>query len=179
METLKVKPVTGKSWPDLETLFESKGGPSYCWCMPYRAMDDRAKAGNADRKAALKSRVEKRVPIGLVGYLTGEPVAWCSLGPRESFMKLGNPQDGDDHGIWSVTCFFIRRDFRGRGLSAQMLAAAIAYARKRGAEMLEGYPVDPDSPSYRFMGFVSLFENRGFAPAGRAGTRKHIMQLAL
>jgi hypothetical protein len=45
--------------------------------------------------------------------------------------------------------------------------------------VLEAYPVSPDSPSYRFMGFVPAFEARGFAPAGMAGTRRHVMRLAL
>ena len=46
-----------------------------------------------------------------------------------------------------------------------MLRAAIDYARKRGATALEAYPVDPDSPSYRFMGFVPAFERLGFKPS--------------
>src|SRR5262245_25706678 len=114
---LSVKPVTKATWPDLEALFEGKGGPSYCWCMPFREMESRTSAGNAERKNALLARVLKRTPIGLIGYAGGEPVAWCSIAPRETFVKLSGDQDEEETGVWSVTCFFIRRDHRSQGLS--------------------------------------------------------------
>lgn len=171
-----VKPVTRATWPDFERLFESKGAPSYCWCMAWRDMADRTSATNAQRKAAMRERVDKRVPIGLLGYVGGEPVAWCSVAPRDTFRKLRDDQDPDEAGVWSVVCFFIRRDHRKTGLSARMLEAAAAYARKRGAKVLEAYPVDPDSPSYRFMGFVSLFRDSGFKMVGRTGSRRHVVR---
>ena len=37
------------------------------------------------------------------------------------------------------------------------------------------FPVDPDSPSYRFMGFVRFFEAAGFREVGRAGSRRHVI----
>ena len=176
---LSVKPVTRSTWPDFEKLFEGRGAPKYCWCMAWRPMPDRVEADNADRKRALHERVEKRVPIGLLFYVDGEPVAWCSMAPRPSFVKLSDDQDDSEEKIWSIVCFFIRRDHRKSGLSGRMLDEAITYARKRGARVVEAYPVDPDSPSYRFMGFVSLFKDRGFRPKGRAGSRRHVMRLAL
>ena len=42
---------------------------------------------------------------------------------------------------------------------------------------VEAYPVDPDSPSFRFMGWVSVFKAAGFREVGRAGTRRHVMRL--
>lgn len=176
---LSVKPVTKATWPDLEALFEGKGGPSYCWCMPFREMENRTSSGNAARKKALHARVLKRTPIGLVGYVDGEPVAWCSVAPRETFLKLSDDQDDAETGVWSVTCFFIRRDHRRQGLSQRMLDEAVKLAKKRGAKVVEGYPVDPSSPSYRFMGFLPLFRGRGFKAAGKAGSRRHVMRRAV
>lgn len=176
---LTVKPVTVETWPDLEALFEAKGGPKYCWCMAWREMANRTGADNAARKAALRARVEAGEPVGLVGYVDGEPVAWCSAGPRETFRRLRDDQDDGEAGVWSVTCFFVRRDRRGQGLSAQMLAAAEAEAKARGAKVLEAYPVDPDSPSYRFMGFVELYRQAGYEAVGRAGSRRHVVRRAL
>jgi GNAT superfamily N-acetyltransferase len=180
MEDLKftVKPVTSATWPDLEALFEGKGGPSYCWCMAWRPLAARSSADNQARMQALHGRVREGIPIGLVGYVGAEPVAWCSVAPRETFRTLTAGQAAED-GVWSVVCFFIRRDHRGTGLSGQMLQAAADYARHNGGTVLEGYPVDRDSSSYRFMGFVPLYEGHGFKAAGRAGSRRHVMRLAL
>lgn len=175
---LTVKPVTKASWPDLEQLFEAKGGPKYCWCMAWRDMPDRTHSDNADRKKALHERVLKRTPIGLLGYVAGEPVAWCSVAPRKTFLTLADQRDESERDVWSVTCFFIRRDHRNSGLSARMLEEACAYAKKRGAKIVEGYPVLPSSPSYRYMGFIPLFKSHGFRAAGKAGTRRHVMRRA-
>jgi GNAT superfamily N-acetyltransferase len=176
---LSVKPVTPSTWPDFETLFEGKGAPKYCWCMAWRPMADRVEADNAARKQAMYERVRKRVPLGLLGYIAGEPVAWCSVAPRETFVKLSGGQDDAEEDVWSVVCFFIRRDHRKSGLSRHMLDEAVKFAKKRGAKVVEAYPVDPQSPSYRFMGFVSLFKGRGFKLAGRAGSRRHVMRRAV
>ena len=142
-------------------------------------MAERASADNAARKQAMHGRVEAGMPIGLLGYVDGEPVGWCSLGPRDTFLKLSPDQNDDEAGVWSITCFFVRRDHRKAGLSHALLDAAIAFVRSRGARVIEAYPVEPDSPSYRFMGFVELFAGSGFTPAGRAGSRRHVMRLDL
>jgi len=56
-----------------------------------------------------------------------------------------------------------------------MIKAATAYAKDNGATAIEAYPVDPGSPSYRFMGYVNVFEEMGFKEIGRAGSRRHVM----
>jgi len=178
MTDFQIEVVTRDNWPDLETLFEGRGGPKYCWCMAWRPMENRTGADNAQRKRALHSRVESGTPIGLLGYAQGEPVAWCSVAPRETFTRLRDDQQEED-GVWSVTCFFVRRDHRGKGLSGRMLGAAVDLARRSGARALEGYPVDPDSPSYRFMGFLALFQARGFHEVARVGSRRHVLRLEL
>jgi GNAT superfamily N-acetyltransferase len=139
-------------------------------------MEGRASADQAQRKRSLHSRIEEGTPIGLIGYVAGQPVAWCSVAPRETFVRLRDDQQ-EEAGVWSVTCFFVRRDHRGRGLSGRMLDAAVALAKLRGAKAVEGYPVDPDSPSYRFMGFVRLFQARGFREVARGGSRRHVLRL--
>ena len=64
-------------------------------------------------------------------------------------------------------------------MTRRLIAAAVEHARRMGAAVVEAYPVEPDSPSYRFMGLVGTFEAIGFIPVGRAGTRRHVMRLAL
>jgi GNAT superfamily N-acetyltransferase len=173
MEAYQFKPVDDKTWPDLVRLFEHKGGPSYCWCMAWRELDKKDRSDNKAKKNALKSQVDGKIPIGLIGYDDDEPIAWCSVGPRESFRDLG----GDDklENVWSITCFFIRRDHRKQRLTEQLVKEATIYAKKHGAKHMEAYPVDPDSPSYRFMGFKPLFEKMGFNYRHKVGSRRQVM----
>ena len=181
MARLTFKPVTRARWGDFEALFDSKGSPSYCWCMAWRAMDvDRTKADNAARKRNMEGRIKSGERVGLLGYDGKEPVAWVSIAPKDTLLNsLGGPEAKPGEKIWSLVCMFMKRSRRGQGLGHDLIKAAIAEARKRGATVVEAYPVDPTSPSYRFMGFVPAFEAAGFEPAGKAGTRRHVMRLSL
>jgi GNAT superfamily N-acetyltransferase len=169
-------------WPDLELLFESRGGPKSCWCMVWREMPERPQRSDGpSRKRALNGRVMSGTQVGLLGYLDGEPIAWCSVAPRPTYKKLGGASyDGvPDDAVWSIVCFFVKRAARGIGIFGMLLAAAVDYAKDNGAEVVESYPVDSDSPSFRFMGFVSAFEGAGFEHVGMAGSRRHVMSLRL
>jgi len=176
--TLRIAPVTRETWSDFERLFESKGGPSYCWCMAWRKTAAESKqVTRSNLKMAIAGRVDAGVPIGLLGYVDSTPVAWCSVAPRGTHSRLVNDGSSDED-RWAVTCFFISRTHRGKGIGRRMLAAAVQHAFANGAQVVRGYPVDPDSPSYKFVGFVSMFAKVGFEECGRAGSRRHVMRLS-
>jgi GNAT superfamily N-acetyltransferase len=174
MALLDCRVVDRGRWGDLEALFGGRGGPSHCWCTVWRTGDKRTKES---RHALLCDRVEQGEQVGLLGYVEERPVAWCSVGPRPTYRRLGGVvYDGvDEERVWSIVCFFVHRDHRGQGAQTEMLEAALDLAGDRGAWVVEAYPVLPDSPSYRFMGFVETFERAGFEHRGRAGTRRHVM----
>ena len=164
---------------DFEGLFQSRGGPKACWCMVWRATPAEAKhTDGVSRKAAMEGRIAAGTTVGLLGYLDNDPVAWCSVAPRSTYRRLVD-DGGSDEGIWSIACFFVVRRLRGQGITQRIIAAAVDFARSRGASVVEAYPVDPDSPSYRFMGFVPAFEAAGFQEVGRVGSRRHVFQMRL
>jgi len=176
---LEVRPVTPERWPDLEKLFARKGGPSYCWCMAWRADgDERERTDRRSRKAQMKLRVvEREEPVGLLAYADGKPVGWCSVSPRSTYRRLGGVEYDrvDESKVWSIVCFSIHPSVRRRGVATTLIAEAVDHARRHGARVVEAYPVDPDSPSYRHMGFRSTFEAAGFEHQGDVGTRRHVM----
>ena len=59
-------------------------------------------------KEAMRRRVADGGRVGLLAYVNGEPAAWCSVAPRETFVRLGGvEQPGEDPGaVWSLTCFY-------------------------------------------------------------------------
>lgn len=176
------RPVNSDNWADLENLLEARGGPKSCWCMVWRAVGAEARQSDGrSRKAALQTRVADGVPVGILGYVNGQPVAWCSIAPRQTYRSLGGPDDFENEpgAVWSLVCFFVKREWRGQGVTEQLLGEAIREARRRRAKIVEAYPVDPQSPSYRFMGFVDTFRKAGFKEIGKAGTRRHVMRLVV
>jgi GNAT superfamily N-acetyltransferase len=138
----------------------------------------RAPGGEQCRpQAAISGFVKAGTPIGILAYEGKEAVAWCSVAPRESLRKLSPKQDDAETNVWSIVCFYVPRDRRGGGLGGALLDAAIEHAFKQGARAVEAYPVDPDSPSYRFMGFRKMYAERGFIETGTAGSRRHVVRL--
>jgi GNAT superfamily N-acetyltransferase len=133
--------------------------------------------GKAGKKASIKNRVDDGTAIGLLAYSDGEPVAWCSIVPRDTYKSPGGDETKKD--VWSIACFFIKRSFRSMGVTSQLLAAAVDYAKNNGARYIEAYPVAPDSPSYRFMGVFPTFEKAGFQHVKPVGSRRNVMVLPL
>lgn len=176
MMKLAFREVTEQTLPDFISLFESPGAPKNCWCRVWR----RARATDRSaKKAAMIAEIRQGVPVGILGYSDETPVAWCSIAPRDTYRDLGGADYGPEERVWSIVCFYVRRSHRGQGVFGQLLRAAIAHAQTHGATLLEAYPVDPGSPSYRFMGFVPAFEKAGFVETGRAGARRYVMALSV
>ena len=177
---LSFRPVTTTTKADFEALFDGPGGPKHCWCMVWRATaeEGRGTSGGVRRKQML-GRIDSGVPVGLIGYAEGEPVAWVSIAPKQTYRRLGGPEPEPGERVWSLACMYVRRKHRGRGLAHSLIEAAVVHARENGASVVEAYPVAPDAPSYRFMGFVPVFEKAGFTDVGMAGVRRHLMRRAL
>jgi GNAT superfamily N-acetyltransferase len=128
---------------------------------------------SADRQRALEGRVRAGMPIGILGYLGEEPVGWCSIAPRETYALLERSKTikrVDNKTTWAVVCFFVAPQMRGRHVTVQLLRAAVEYARSHGAQVIEGFPVEPrvdtdgslPPATYRHMGYVSTFRKAGF-----------------
>jgi ribosomal protein S18 acetylase RimI-like enzyme len=133
----------------------------------------------------LRSLVDAgRVP-GLVGYRGRTPVGWVSLAPREQFLKLRRSpvmKAVDDQPVWSIICFVVPGEHRGLGVAAALLDGAIAYARKRGARLLEAYPVDRPERSRddsMWFGSMSMFDRAGFKEVARRKPQRPVVRLAL
>ena len=52
---IKIKPVNKTNWKDFEALFQSKGAPSYCWCMAWRMNREELKKNTSKERKALKN----------------------------------------------------------------------------------------------------------------------------
>jgi GNAT superfamily N-acetyltransferase len=176
-------PVNGERWPDLVELF-NRPIVRTCFCMYYRKTGEATGAGSVNRQA-MQALVRRGTVPGLIGYEDGVPVAWVSLGPRDDFPKLRRSpimKPVDDRPVWSIVCFFVDRDTRGRGLAARMLDAAIDFARSQGARLIEAYPVDADAqrdPDSMFFGAKSMYDRAGFREVARRRPARAVVRRPL
>jgi len=187
-----VRPLTPARWGDLEAIFNAKGCSVArgCWCMYYRVSGKGGytRPGEAQRsrsRQALKALASHDPPPGLIGYRGKTPVGWVSLGPRQDFAKLARSvvmKAVDDKPVWSVICFVVPSEFRGQGIARELLAGAVAYAKKRGVKLLEAYPVDKSDPSAAdasWFGSKAMYDEAGFAEVARRRSDRPVVRLKL
>jgi GNAT superfamily N-acetyltransferase len=153
------------------------------WRLTRSQQEKQKGSGN---KRALKRIVKSGQPPGLIAYAGREPIGWCSLGPRDGFSTLQRSRilkPVDETPVWSVVCFFVAKPYRRRGVTVELLHAAVRHARKRGARMLEGYPVEPkknEMPDvFAFTGLARAFWEAGFEEVLRRSETRPIMRYKL
>lgn len=180
---LTIRPVTPDRWDDLVALFGPRGVYG-CWCMWWRqsAEEFKRKAYEPNRRAMRKIVAAGERP-GLLAYRDGVPVGWASVAPHEQFGRNERSRvlgPVDDEKVWSIVCFYIHRKERAAGVGSALLAAAVDEAAKRGAKIVEGYPVDPRggkiSNASAYTGVEKMFREAGFEEVERRSAGRPIMR---
>jgi ribosomal protein S18 acetylase RimI-like enzyme len=187
---LTVAPLTPDRWPDLEAIFNARGCSVArgCWCMAYRLSGSPeplppGKTRAQANRARLKALVDAGHPPGLIAYRGKVPVGWVSIGPREGYAKLQRSpvmKPVDQQPVWSVVCFVVPAQYRGQGVAQALLQAAIAYAGKQGATLVEAYPVDKPVRSKDedlWFGAKSMYDNAGFREVARRKPHRPIVRI--
>ena len=132
-----------------------------------------------------KSIVDSGIATGLLAYLHGEVVGWIAVEPRESYPKLAHSRvlkPVDDQSVWSVTCFFVAKQFRRKGITVELLKAAVEHVRKQGGKLVEGYPVETekDMPApFIYTGTASTFQQAGFKEVARRSPTRPIFRFII
>jgi GNAT superfamily N-acetyltransferase len=181
------RPVTPARWPDLEQLFGERGACGGCWCMVWRLSRQRWLAGKgAGNKRALERIVAAGRKPGVLAYLGREPIGWCAVAPRSEYVALGRSrvlQPIDDQPVWCISCLFVSKPYRRRGVSVGLLRAAVDLAARQGARIVEGYPVEPvmarTPDAFVWTGIPSAFREAGFREALRRSRTRPIMRFEI
>jgi len=178
---LTVRPLTPESWPALEDLFGQRGACNGCWCMYWRIGNAYRRQPQGQNKAEFRQVVDQGPPPGLIAFDGDLAVGWCQLTPRDALSWLDRAWHRvDGVPVWSISCFYVRKGYRKRGITTALIGAAIKTARRAGALVLEAYPLEADlSPSASGTGYVSTFQRSGFKVVGRRSKARPIMRLDL
>jgi GNAT superfamily N-acetyltransferase len=183
-DELTFKPVTIDEWADLQALFADTGPQNGCWCMYWRVKRAEFHANFGEpHKQALRKIVEAGTVPGILAYHREQPVGWCAIAPRSEFPALDRSptlKRVDNQPVWSIVCFFVARPYRRQGVTHALIEAAIVYARDRGAQIVEAYPLIAadarHSPYELYTGAISTFEKIGFREVARRSSRRAILR---
>jgi GNAT superfamily N-acetyltransferase len=189
--SLDFHPLTRARFADFAKLFGTKGACGGCWCMWWRLPKAEFEKGRgALNRRRMRDRVARGdapgIPPGILAYEGSEPIGWCAVAPRDEYPRLDSSRvlaRLDAEPVWSIGCLFVAKARRGRGVSAALLRAAAEFAASRGAEVVEGYPVDskaskmPDA--FAWTGLASAFLAVGFEEVARRSATRPIMRISL
>ena len=182
---LTFHPLTADRWRDLEELFGERGAYDGCWCMWWRVsrrqFQEEKGAGN---RRAMEGIVGSGDEPGVLAYAAGRPAGWCAVAPRDVYASLNRSRTLkriDDEPVWSITCFYVADAYRGRGVMASLLRAAVDFATARGAHIVEGYPIEPAAKRVpagweAYLGGIAQFHEAGFVEVVRRSPRKPVMR---
>ena len=182
MEGLKltIRPLTPDLWPALEDLFGEKGACNGCWCMYWRIGSTYRRAPREDNKKAFREVVKDGPPPGLLAFDGDLAVGWCQLTPRAALPWLDREwriKHVDDLPVWSLSCLYVRKGYRRRGITSALIAEALKIAKRAKAPALEAYPFDAAmSPSATGTGYASTFARAGFRVVARRIPARPIMR---
>ena len=184
--SLSFHPLTPGRFADFERLFGPRGACGGCWCMFWK-LRGKAYTENTGEPAhqMQKSGVESGVVPGLLAYADGGPVGWIAVEPRRAYERLSHSRvlkPVDARQVWSVPCFFVSKDFRGQGVTVQLLKAAVAYVKSQGGRIVEGYPVEPRGKipdAFAYTGTLSAFQKAGFKEVLRNSPTRPIFRFVI
>ena len=183
---LSFEPLSITTWQSLLELFGERGACGGCWCMTWRLLSkEYEKSKGALNRELFYQLVKNKEPLGVIAFEDGKPIGWCSISPREKLIRLENSKlfkRIDDTPVWSITCMFIKKEYRKKGISSMLIKEASIYAFLNKAKAIEAYPViatkDKMMPDvFVYYGLVNAFKDAGFKKVKQASANRLIMRL--
>ena len=136
-----------------------------------------------ENKTAFWEIVERGPPPGLLAFDGDTAVGWCQLTPRDVLPWLDRAwrlKRVDDAAVWSLSCFYVRKGYRRKGVTETLIGAALNAARCAKVPALEAYPLDAElTPSASSTGYASTFSRAGFKTVARRVPPRPIMRYDL
>ncbi|HEX8938663.1 MAG TPA: hypothetical protein VF763_00750 [Candidatus Limnocylindrales bacterium] len=183
MSDYAVKALSADTWDAFARFAERHNGVfGGCWCTWFHTLHA-DKTFTAEGNRSLKQRLveEGRAHAALV-FDGDEAVAWCEYGTPEELPNIYHRKEYDA-GLdrlpdYRITCLFVDRRHRRKGLSAVALRGALDLISQAGGGVVEGYPHDTDGQkvSVLYNGTRSLFERAGFTYVRPKGLKNCVMR---
>ena len=180
--SITTKEVNPSLWPAIEKLFGSNGACGGCWCQAWRFEKGESWAGikGSVARKRLRDGIRKGTTLGILAFEAKIPIGWCTFGPRDSFPRLNRARTlkcNDSSLVWSIPCFFVSCNHRGKGVATEMLDHALRVMQRRRVSIAEGYPSKPDKDgsyisAFSWTGTRSLFRKAGFTVVGNPNGSK-------
>jgi len=175
MSPFTIKPLSESTWPDFAALVEQHNGVwGGCWCLEFHP---EGKERSVHRREKKEYRVRQGTAHAALVYDGAKCVGWCQFGAPEELPRIKHLRVYVDGAFappqWRITCFFVDKAYRGKGVSSAALAGALKEIARLGGGTVESYPEDVTdrkvSASFLYNSRLAMFENQGFERVRRLG----------
>ncbi len=189
MEEFAIKPLTLDTWNAFAALVDRHEGIfGGCWCIWFHPdCEEHGRGLEADR-ARKREQVERGEEHAALVLAGGRAVAWCEFSTPGKLRDIrphpGHRSAGLDLPDYRLTCLFVDKEYRGRGLSELALRGALDLIAREGGGVVEGDPQDLSDgrrvgDSFRYKGTRALYERAGFTYDRPKGTHHTVMRLTV
>lgn len=173
MNQVTYQKINPNNWIDFETLFaKHKGVRGGCWCSYYlNFASEHNKLNREERKSSHERLVASGIATGIMLYDKNLPIAWCQVAPKDVIKRFNRNRiyeakllNSEDTNIWRISCVFVDKDCRRRGIAKKAIAFALDYIKQEGGGVVEVFPfLIHDNPhAFHFNGSVAFYESLGF-----------------
>jgi ribosomal protein S18 acetylase RimI-like enzyme len=171
------RPLDASTWEAFEELVVRNNGIfGGCWCIGYHPECGQK---GTDYRAVKEERVRTGgAHAALVLDEAGAAQGWCQYGSPEELPGIKHRREYDKNAPprpdWRITCFYVDRRHRGRGIARAALEGALDQIAVAGGGLVEAISevtTGRDAPGrFLFSATVELFEQYGFSrgrPVGK------------
>ncbi len=184
MSDYKVKPLGPDTWDAFAQLVERHNGVfGGCWCTWFHTFHAE-KTFTAEGNHSLKERLveEDRAHAALV-FDDHEAIAWAQFGPPDELPNIHHRKEYEETldllPDYRITCIFVDKRYRRKGVTAIALNGAVDLIAKAGGGVVEGYPHDTEDGkkvSVLYNSTRALYERAGFSYVRAKGKRNCVMR---
>ena len=185
MTEFTVKPLAPATWDAYADLVERHNGVwGGCWCTWFHTMAaEKERDAAANRRLKQRLVAEGRAHAALV-FDGDRAVGWCQYGSPDELPNIYHRKEYEA-GLtrrpdYRVTCFFVDRDYRRRGVAEAALRGALTLIATAGGGVVEGYPHQLEegqrvSASFLYSCTRRMFEEAGFTYQRPKGAKNCVM----
>ncbi len=184
----RIAPLSGDTWEAFAALVQRHNGGGFggCWCCWFHnaSVAEKREAGGGDWRAYKERLVRTGGAHAALVFDGDAAVGWAQFGSPAELPGIAHRKEvelpGEPWPDYRITCIFVDRRYRRRGVAARALAGALQLISDAGGGTVEAYPQDTGgrqiSASFLYSATRSMFADAGFDYVRRKGKNHCIMR---